>query len=127
LHEFDFTKAVKEHGAARLVFVAGLYDGEECVSRQTALFAKEKDMTLPNPELHWDVTQEDDRLVISLTANAFARYVELKLAGADVVFSDNYFDVPAGWTVSVSAPIPAGWSLDQVKQALRFQSLCDSF
>jgi beta-mannosidase len=125
VHEFDFTKAVKEHGAAHLVFVAGLYDGEECISRQTALFAKEKDMTLPNPELRWDVTQDEEQLVIALTANAFARYVELGLEGADVVFSDNFFDIPACGMVQVRCPLPEGWTVEQAQNALRVHSLAD--
>jgi beta-mannosidase len=125
VHEFDFTKAVKEYGAARLVFVTGLYDGEECIARQTALFAKEKDITLPNPELRWDVTQDSDQLVISLTSNAFARYVELKLEGADVIFSDNFFDIPAHEIVQVRCPLPEGWSVEQAKSALRVHSLAD--
>ncbi|MFT3890580.1 MAG: glycoside hydrolase family 2 protein [Anaerolineales bacterium] len=125
VHEFDFTKAVKEHGAARLVFIAGLYDGETCLSRQTALFAKEKNMTLPDPELRWDISQDDDQLIIAIKAKAFARYVELQLENADVVFSDNFFDMAAGETVQVRCPLPNGWSVEQAKNALRVHSLAD--
>jgi len=35
--------------------------------------------------------------------------VELSLPGLDAVFSDNYFDVPAGTTVTVTTPLPADW------------------
>ena len=47
--------------------------------------------------------------------------------GADVVFSDNYFDLPAKRTTTVALPAIEGWSLDRVRKALRIRSLVDSF
>ena len=125
LREFDFARAVKKYGATHLVFTAGLYEGEQCLSQQTRLFAKEKEMNLPNPELHWDVTQEGQRLTIALTANAFARFVWLQLEGADTVFSDNFFDLPAGRKVQICCTLPASWTLEQAKRSLRVRSLAD--
>jgi beta-mannosidase len=123
--EFDFSRAVKKHGAINLVFCSGLYEGGECLSRQTMLFAREKDISFPNPELHWDVSQEGDQLQISLTANAFARYIELRLDGADVIFSDNFFDIPACGKIEIHCPLPNGWTLEQAKSALHVRSLAD--
>jgi beta-mannosidase len=125
LREFDFAHALKKFGAARLVFSAGLFHGEQCLSQQTTLFVKEKDMTLPNPEIHWDVTRDGGQLVISLTASAFARYVELQFEGVDTVFSDNFFDIPACKTVQIRCPLPDGWTVEQANSALRVRSLAD--
>jgi beta-mannosidase len=49
------------------------------------------------------------------------------VAGADIVFSDNYFDVPARQTIKVTCPLPAGWSPEQLKSAVSVRSLYDSF
>ena len=125
LHEFDFAPAVKKYGAAHLLFTAELYNDDQRLDWRTALFAKEKDMTLPNPEIHWDMTQEGEHLVFALTANAFARFVWLQLEGAGPVFSDNFFDLPACWTVHIRCPLPAGWTVEQAKRALRVRSLSD--
>jgi beta-mannosidase len=56
-----------------------------------------------------------------------ARFVELELEGADVVFSDNYFDLPAGQPVTITCPLPEGWSLEQARAALRVRSLFESY
>ena len=56
-----------------------------------------------------------------------ARFVELKLSEADVVFSDNYFDVPAGRGLKVTCPIPDGWTLKKAEDALSVYTLYDSF
>ena len=47
-----------------------------------------------------------DTLSLRLTGRSLARFVELALEGADVVFSDNYFDLPAGRAVTVRCPLP---------------------
>ena len=49
------------------------------------------------------------------------------ILNAGSIFSDNYFDVTAGRTVSVSCPIPEGWSTEDTKNALNVYSLFDSF
>jgi len=51
--------------------------------------------------------------------------VTLSLPGVDVVYSDNYFDLPAGRTTRVTCPMPEGWSLEQARQALQVRSLAD--
>jgi beta-mannosidase len=50
--------------------------------------------------------------------------VELSIEGTDAVFSDNYFDVPAGTTVTVTTPLPENWKDGSSVQA---RSLYDSF
>lgn len=63
----------------------------------------------------------------AVTAASLARHVELSIAGADVVFSDNYFDLPAWRTMTVTCPLPDGSDIDQVCRALQVRSLYDSF
>jgi beta-mannosidase len=82
---------------------------------------------LTDPGLNVDVTLIDDTLTFNVSAKSLARFVELTLDGIDVVFSDNYFDVPAGTSTKVTAPLPSGWTLEQVKQALQVRSLIDSY
>jgi beta-mannosidase len=68
------------------------------------------------------------QLMVELTALSLARFVELKLSGApDIVFSDNYFDLPAGRSKKVTCPIPEGWTADQAENSLRVYTLYDSF
>ena len=86
-----------------------------------------KHLALVDPALEIDLGQQDDQLVFHVTAQSLARFVELALEGVELVFSDNYFDVPAGRTVAVTCPLPGGWAVDDARQALRVRSLYDSF
>lgn len=62
-----------------------------------------------------------------LRSNALARCVELAFEGADVIFDDNYFDLPAGRELEVGFELPAGWSLERARAALRVRSVADTY
>jgi beta-mannosidase len=110
-----------------VVFVCELWEGDEQVSRSLASLVPSKHLSLSDPALSVDVSQQDDEWVFEIKAQKVARFVELALEGVDVVFSDNYFDLPAGRAVAVTCPLPEGWTLERARQALRARSLYDSF
>jgi beta-mannosidase len=109
------------------VFVAELKQGDQLVAKKVALFAPNKHLELVDPQIAMSFEPFGDQAVVTLTSQSLARFVELTLDGADVVFSDNYFDIVAGEPVKISFPLPAGWTLDQAKQALAVSSLYQSF
>jgi len=49
------------------------------------------------------------------------------LDGEDVVFSDNYFDLPAGHSIRISVPVPSGWNEEDVQSALKIRSVYDTY
>jgi beta-mannosidase len=123
----DFVNRVIDSSRRGVVFVAELWHGDERAAIEVAPFCPNKHLELVDPDLSVDVIQQDDQLVCQVAARSLARFVELSLAGADVVWSDNYFDVPAGRVVSATCPLPEGWTLDRAREALRVRSLYDSF
>ena len=128
LSGLDFRPRLREHGRPNLAFVAELWQGDELIGRQIALFAPERALKLPDPQLTAEVTAAPggEGLTITVRSHALARFVELSLGGADVIFSDNYFDLPGGRTAYVACPLPAGWTLERARQALRLRSLADA-
>jgi beta-mannosidase len=125
--DLDFGEAVSDENSRHVIFVCELLQGGRRVALSMATFVPDKHLELTDPGLTVAAGQNDDQLVFEVTDRALARYVKLALDGVDVVFSDNYFDVPAGRTVTVTCPVPEGWTLDQARQALRVRSLYDSF
>ncbi|HBX69440.1 MAG TPA: hypothetical protein DEH25_08665 [Chloroflexi bacterium] len=91
-------------------------------------FVSTKHLELTNPRLRARLHLDGDQLVIELNAQSLARFVELKLEDApDVVFSDNYFDVPPKRKIEVNCPLPKGWTIEQARKALKVYSLYSSF
>jgi len=64
---------------------------------------------------------------VNLQCGSAARLVELSLEGADVIFSDNYFDLPAGRQVTITCPVPGNWTLEHARSALKVRSVYDSY
>lgn len=107
------------------VFVAELWQGDMRQDIQVATFVPEKQMPLENPDLQASVTSTEESLSILVHVNRLARFITLELEGANVLFSDNGFDLPAGREVTIKCPLPQGWTEEQAQAAVRVRSLAD--
>ena len=131
----DFSDHVTDDNQRQVIFVAELWrqdqsrgwSSTEPLQPQIATFVPTKHLSLADPAVAADLQVEQGQLTVSLAARSLARLVELSLEDADVVFSDNYFDLPAGRTVTVSCPLPAGWTLARSREALKVRSVYDSY
>jgi beta-mannosidase len=123
----DFARFLDLDSRRELALTAELWEGGARVAMNTAFFVPTKHLSLADPQLRAEVREQSGALVIDLAASSLARLVEVRLDGADVVLSDNYFDLPAGATVTVTAPKPAGWTLDQARAALKLRSVVDTY
>ena len=110
------------------VFVTHLVKDGKVIATQLATFVRNKHLQLVNPQLKAYLKDgAEGRVAIELRSEYLARFVELSLDDADVVFSDNYFDVLPGEMVEVTCVKPAGWTIDDVARSLTVFSLFDSF
>jgi beta-mannosidase len=127
----DFTAQVDPEARRALVVVAALWHDGVRRSLACAPFVPDKHLELRPPDIALATAMPggggERRLEIRATASSLARFVELALDGADVVFTDNFFDLPAGREVLVTCPIPDGWSDEQAGAAVRVRSLFDSY
>lgn len=110
-----------------VVLVYELWQDGNRISLGILPFVPDKHLELPDPNLRVAIRETDGGFAIDVTAGHLARFVWLELDGADVVFSDNCFDVPAGRTVTVTLPSLPGWTAERVRQSLRVRSLQDSY
>ncbi|MCB0019363.1 MAG: glycoside hydrolase family 2 protein, partial [Anaerolineales bacterium] len=127
IKNFDFAEHMDDDSRRALLFVAELWSAAGCLTRQTAYFAPTKHLLLTDPGLSASCHVVDDQLEVTLQGQALARLVELALDGVDVVFSDNYFDLPAGRSRTITCPLPAGWTIARAEAALQIRSIYDSY
>ena len=121
---YDFSRQVSADNQRKVVFVAEMWQDGMLLSRSVTPFIANKHLELSNPELKVHSHVEGGSLCVDVSAAHLARFVELAIDGTDAVFSDNYFDIPAGTTVTVSTSLPENWGADSLVQA---RSLYDSF
>jgi beta-mannosidase len=130
---YDFSTDVSSDGTPtsatrKTIFICEFSSSDHKLDGHTlTAFVPNKHLDLQEPGIQSNVTEKDSLLTIGIQAASLARFVELSFEGADVIFSDNYFDVPAGSSIYVTAPLPAGWTSDQARAALRVRSLIDSY
>ncbi|MEI2690934.1 MAG: glycoside hydrolase family 2 protein [Anaerolineae bacterium] len=127
VESLDFSPFLDDDTRRDLVFVAELWQGADRLARQTTFFVPTKHLSLVDPQIHAEVTESSGLLTIDLSSRSLARLVECSFSGADAVFSDNYFDLPAHAAVRITAPLPAGWDAARARAALRIRSVYDSF
>ena len=123
----DFSTMVTGANRRDVVLVHELWRGAERISLGIVPFAPSKHLRLDDPCLGCNVVESPNGYQIELTARSLARFVWLDVPGADVVFSDNFFDLPAGRMAMVTLPTIEGLSVEDVAQTLRVSSLVDSF
>jgi beta-mannosidase len=123
----DFGNRVSDDNRRELIFVAELWQGDRRRALQVAAFVPTKHLALADPAVAATLRSDGDQLLVELTARSLARLVELSLDGVDVIFSDNYFDLPAGRSVTVACPLPAGWTADRAAAALQIRSVYASY
>jgi beta-mannosidase len=109
------------------VFIAELWRQGQRISTQTVTFAPDKHVTYVDPELSATVLLKDHTAEICLTAKNLARFVEVKLKDIDTIFSDNYFDIPAGSSRTVTCVVPEEISLAELKERLSLMHLYESY
>jgi beta-mannosidase len=126
VRSLDFTKNVNKNNERDLVFTSELWQNETLCSRSVNTFVPNKHLSLTDPEIKTSLHLDKEDLVITVTAKSLARFVELKLKGADVVFSDNYFDVPPGQKVRITCTKPNDLSLSSAEAALSVYSLYEA-
>jgi len=126
----DFTADLAAPEARRTSVVEFAFLGTDGtpLSRGTTLFVRPKHVELLDPRIESDVTEHPDHYAITLTAQAYAMYVELDLDGADGVFDRNYVDLSAATPetfVLQKSRLSTPLTLDDVKQRLRVRSMFD--
>jgi beta-mannosidase len=123
----DFAAEVNDSNQRELIFVAELWQGDTLTAVNVATFTPNKHLALRKAALAADLAVQDGQLAVTLKGDTLARFVEVTLDGVDAVFSDNYFDLPAGRSRTITTPLPAGWTQAQAQQALIVRSLYDAF
>jgi beta-mannosidase len=103
-HEISFSmKSLLQNTDPRsVVLVSDLKKDDDLLDRDLHYFVKPKDLNLQDPKVRTDISQNNDRIEISVSAESLAKNVFIYAEGLEGQFSDNYFDVLPGQTFLVT-------------------------
>ena len=101
-------------------------EGNSVLSRDTLLFVAPKAFIFEDPHIKAEVVGSDRRFSITLTADSFAKDVELDFTESDAIFFDNCFDVTVGAPIKISVNIVRGFdTAEHLQRTLKIRSLFD--
>jgi beta-mannosidase len=125
--ELDCSSFVAGELLREAVLIAELWQNDQLIESKTAFFAPVKHLALTNPKLTTKVEVEAGEVRVTVLSQTMALQVELSFEGIDCVFSDNYFDLPANSSVSVTARLDENISTEALNSLLRVRTIYDSY
>jgi len=75
------------------VFYARLYQDSQLIMQKTATFVKDKQLSLPIPDISYSLKRKGEIVELEIQADSFARLVEIDIEGCSTPLTDNYFDL----------------------------------
>ncbi|MCE5199173.1 MAG: glycoside hydrolase family 2 protein [Armatimonadota bacterium] len=101
LAALDFSEELAGDAIREVVLVHELLVNGKSMSLGITPFAPSKHLELHPAKITVRPVVENDRINLEVSSDKAVRFVCLTVPKKDVVFSDNYFDIPAGRTVTV--------------------------
>ena len=118
----DFAPIVQ--GREREVYLEYFVRGNDTVvSRGTLLFVKPKSFSFPKVSLSVKISGADTDFILEVSADCYARGVELDFTDADGVFDDNYFDITSDTPVRIAFKSRRPVSVELLRRTLTVKTV----
>lgn len=122
--DLDFSEELAGDEVRRALLVCELLVNGKPAGTTVTSFVPPKHLELEQPKLRVEPGRDEHGCYVKVTAGNAARWVGLSIPKTDVVFSDNFFDLPAGRSVTVRIE---GDVEDAALEKARAYSLRDSY
>jgi len=128
----SYQSLMTEYNQEELVCEMTVSDENGRKHTMSEVFLPYKHIKLPDPRLKYQITESDDKFVVTITAEAFAAFVELDLIEADAIFADNYFNISGNEAVTVELKKSDIWNKEKINiseldRTLKIRSLFDTY
>ena len=118
----DILKGKKKREA---VLSVSLTVAGELRDEKSWLLVPDKDAALRTVDLSPRVSVSDGIASVTLTARHYARYVYVEADGVTAPWSDNFFDIAAGGSVTLTVELPPDIDGAELEKRLRIKTLAD--
>ena len=102
-----------------------LFDGNKLMDMKTSLLVPEKYAKLPKPKLTYRCSVVDGKVQIVLESKCFAHCVFVESEYVTTPWSDNFFDMQSGETLTITAKLSFGIGAEDLSRSLRIKSFAD--
>ncbi len=121
--ERDFSEYTEGH-ECECYLEYQLRDAMGTYSRETLLFVPEKHFKFLDPKIKTEISGSDRRFTVTVSADRFAKGVELAFADTDAVFFDNYIDLTSPAPIKIPFTVTGGiQTAEHLKRVLLVKSM----
>jgi beta-mannosidase len=103
-NSFSLGEILGNTDPASVVLVSELKQDDKTIDTDFHYFVKPKDLQLIDPQVKMEIKDKGENIEVVLTCNSLAKNVFLYADGLEGQFSDNYFDLLPGESMTVSVP-----------------------
>jgi beta-mannosidase len=89
------------------------------------LLVPDKNAALPKAFVKTNVKIAGNKAEVEFSCEKYARYVYVEAEGVTAAWSDNFFDVPAGESVTVTVDLPDDMTVETFSRGLKIKTLTD--
>ena len=108
---FEKKRYLEDQALSNLFIHAEITKGENVVCKNKYFFVLPKDLNIPDPKFTYETKKFGKIVTIQIQAITFIYQLFITCNNADGIFSDNYFDLLSGETVTINFT-PADKSID---------------
>lgn len=116
---------MKKVDGAKQFLLVELVSGSDVLSVNTLFFTPIKDVSLPKPEVKFEITPVDGGFEIALSTDKLAKNLFMTIGDEDGFFSDNYFDLIPGRPLKVK--LETKISKEKLNEVFAIQTLDSAF
>jgi len=116
---------LKGHRKQDAVLLVTLMQDDLLIDEKYWLLVPDKNANLPKVSSKIECTQLDQAAQVTIFSPVYARYVYLEAEGITAPWSDNFFDIPAGKSVTVTVNLPDKMNITEFKSKLKIKTLTD--
>jgi beta-mannosidase len=116
---------MKKVQANNQLLVVELIENNMIVSSNSLYFRPIKEVSLPKPEVKFEINVTDGGFEISLTTNKLAKNLYMTIGDENGFFSDNYFDLMPGQTVKVK--LETQMAKEKLQEVFKIRTLESAF
>lgn len=121
------SKLLSERDPKTVFLFSELLARGESVTSNEYFFQPYKDLSLPRPEINFEVVPARNGFTITLFSAKLARAVYLSAPNLKGSFADNYFNLIPGKKRSIEFRSSEAMKLDDFRKQLKIRSLADAF
>ncbi|ERI94435.1 glycoside hydrolase, family 2 [Clostridiales bacterium oral taxon 876 str. F0540] len=129
VEKLDFKDRIVTTEDARKLYVEYVLESEgKILSSGTVLFVRPKHFEFLNPEIEWNISEDDNSFIIELVSKKFTKYVYMDLEKEDCIFEDNFFDLTGNERRIIKVDknsLSNEISLNEFKNQLEIKSIFD--